>query len=396
MISVMIVDDEKRTREGLIKHFSWEKYDAKVVAQAEDGKAALSFIEKFEPDLILCDVKMPKMDGITFANCLYERGYKSKIIFISGYDNISYIRSAFKLNAVDYILKPVNFSDLSDVLERITNQIKMEKCAEEQHEIEQNVTRTLIIKKLLAEAPGAVQNNRKELHYLKIGGCTKYMLVVLRLKNFFDKYVREDEVKALRFAVQNIMTELIKREYSGYVINAQDNDVLIGVLGFKENQELAGEQELRDWAELVENMLEIDADINFGEIIDGFSCFREQYFNLCLKFDNNEMHIVNGIKDYIDIHYSEKLTINDIAASVFIAPTYACGLFKKITGITINGYITDVRMKKAMELMKSRRLKLYEISEMVGYSDPNYFNKLIKKYYGKSFKEIDKNFDGGN
>ena len=270
MISVMIVDDEKRTREGLIKHFSWEKYDAKVVAQAEDGKAALSFIEKFEPDLILCDVKMPKMDGITFANCLYERGYKSKIIFISGYDNISYIRSAFKLNAVDYILKPVNFSDLSDVAERITNQIKTEKCAEEQHEIEQNVTRTLIIKKLLAEAPGAVQNNRKELHYLKIGGCTKYMLVVLRLKNFFDKYVREDEVKALRFAVQNIMTELIKREYSGYVINAQDNDVLIGVLGFKENQELAGEQELRDWAELVENMLEIDADINFGEIIDGF------------------------------------------------------------------------------------------------------------------------------
>lgn len=76
------------------------------------------------------------------------------------------------------------------------------------------------------------------------------------------------------------------------------------------------------------------------------------------------------------------LSIRQLAEEVYLTPTYLSALFKKTTGITIGQYLTDIRMERAKELLASPQLKLYQVAELVGYEDANYFTKLFKKKTG--------------
>ena len=104
MLRAMIVDDEDITKQGLIEYYDWEKMGIEVVAEADDGELARALGRQHQPQSILCDIKMPNMDGLTFAKRLHEEKNPAKIIFISGYDDIDYVKTALRVNAIDYIL----------------------------------------------------------------------------------------------------------------------------------------------------------------------------------------------------------------------------------------------------------------------------------------------------
>lgn len=106
--------------------------------------------------------------------------------------------------------------------------------------------------------------------------------------------------------------------------------------------------------------------------------------------DNNTLQnnsIVKKVIAYIDTHYMEALSIEGIAESVYLTPTYLCVLFKKNTGKTINNYLTEVRLEKARELLSRDNLHLQDICYRVGYLSPSYFSRLFRKYYGMSPSE---------
>lgn len=93
--------------------------------------------------------------------------------------------------------------------------------------------------------------------------------------------------------------------------------------------------------------------------------------------------IVKNVIEYIWENYGDKgLTIQVLAEVVYLTPTYLSNLFKEKTGMTIGGYLTEYRLKKAGELLGDPKLKLYQIADMVGYEDANYFAKLFKKKTG--------------
>ena len=86
---------------------------------------------------------------------------------------------------------------------------------------------------------------------------------------------------------------------------------------------------------------------------------------------------------YVEDHYNEKITIKDLAAVTHISPNYFCELFKKHTGRSFLDYLTDIRMKKADELLQNSDLKVYEVARRVGYDNERYFSRVYKEYYGK-------------
>jgi two-component system response regulator YesN len=93
--------------------------------------------------------------------------------------------------------------------------------------------------------------------------------------------------------------------------------------------------------------------------------------------------VVKRIISYIQKNYADKnLSVQSIADAVFLTPTYISCLFKKNTGTTIGQYIQDYRMAKAVELMKDPQYKIYQIADLVGYEDSNYFTRLFKKQTG--------------
>ena len=101
-----------------------------------------------------------------------------------------------------------------------------------------------------------------------------------------------------------------------------------------------------------------------------------------LKNDSATIGMIQQVQKTIRERYSENLTINELAAQVYLTPTYLCLLFRQVTGTTINRYLTNVRMEKAKELLMDLSNKLYDVSYAVGYMNPSYFSRQFKKYVG--------------
>lgn len=99
---------------------------------------------------------------------------------------------------------------------------------------------------------------------------------------------------------------------------------------------------------------------------------------------------IHHIKEYIASHYSEPITVSEIANAVYLSTTYTCTLFKKETGKTLNNYLTIYRMKKAAELLTNPQYKLYQVSRAVGYSDTAYFIRQFRNYSGQTPTEYRK------
>ena len=123
---VMLVDDEDEVRQAIERRVNWEEIGFKVVASAENGEEALELAEKFVPDVVMSDIHMPFIDGLTFCKMLKKQYPGTKIIIFSGYDEFEYAKEAIKLEAEEYILKPINAEELKEVFIRIKNRLDEE------------------------------------------------------------------------------------------------------------------------------------------------------------------------------------------------------------------------------------------------------------------------------
>ncbi|WP_438445454.1 response regulator transcription factor [Gorillibacterium sp. sgz5001074] len=122
MIRLMIVDDEKKTREGLEKHLPWRRLGIDEVRLAKSGTEALELARSHPPDILLCDVRMPRMDGIELATVIRHQLPSCKLIFLSGFADKEYLKSAIQLRALRYIEKPV---DMEEVCSAITEAVTL-------------------------------------------------------------------------------------------------------------------------------------------------------------------------------------------------------------------------------------------------------------------------------
>lgn len=126
MYSVLVVDDEIRQREAVIRNVDWQRAGFEVVGDAENGIEALDQLEKLEPDLVLTDIKMPLMTGLELARKAREIRPATKFVILSGYDDFEYAQEAFKYNVIRYLLKPVSASELTDEFEKIGAEMNRE------------------------------------------------------------------------------------------------------------------------------------------------------------------------------------------------------------------------------------------------------------------------------
>ncbi len=116
MIKVLIVEDEEIIRKGIVLTVNWEALDCTVAAEASNGLEALEAVHRLNPDLIITDIKMPQMDGIEMLQKLRQMGNNTHVIILSAYDTFSYVQSALRLGAVDYLLKPFHDGDLEHAI----------------------------------------------------------------------------------------------------------------------------------------------------------------------------------------------------------------------------------------------------------------------------------------
>lgn len=120
MYKLLIVDDEYQARSGLRDLVDWQTLDITVVGDAEDGDEALKLVHDLHPDILLTDVRMNRMDGLTLAKEAREALPGLAIVFISGYSDADYLRDALRVEAYDYLYKPVRIPELAELMRRLT------------------------------------------------------------------------------------------------------------------------------------------------------------------------------------------------------------------------------------------------------------------------------------
>lgn len=127
MYSILIVEDEPIIRRGIASLIDFESLGISTVHEVENGEQALQKIREEAPDILLTDINMPKMDGITLAQLVRTEYPQMRIIFLTWYDYVDYLLSAVKIGVEDYILKPVTKSEIEALLVKVVAKLNEEK-----------------------------------------------------------------------------------------------------------------------------------------------------------------------------------------------------------------------------------------------------------------------------
>jgi len=126
-LKILIVDDEEHVREGVQLSMKWADYQIEEVLMADNGLSALEIIRREAPDLVICDMSMPIMDGVTFLKTLREEGWDSRVIVLSGYQEYQYTRATLQANGIDYLLKPFKIVDLERAVAKAIRSVSESK-----------------------------------------------------------------------------------------------------------------------------------------------------------------------------------------------------------------------------------------------------------------------------
>ena len=130
MYRVLLVEDEEIELETLRDYIDWKKNGISRVFTARNGRRALECLEENMADIVITDIQMPGMSGIELAETIVRRGYPCKIVFLTGYDDFSYIHSAFQVNAVDYLLKPFTIEEVEACLKKVRSELEKSEIAD--------------------------------------------------------------------------------------------------------------------------------------------------------------------------------------------------------------------------------------------------------------------------
>ena len=134
MLKTFLAEDEIVVRENIKKMVPWEQYGFELVGEASDGEMALPLIKKLKPDLLITDIKMPFMDGLTLCKVVKKELPDIKIVILSGYDDFNYAKEAIGIGVEDYLLKPITKNAFLERLCEIRSRYEHEKSQREYYE----------------------------------------------------------------------------------------------------------------------------------------------------------------------------------------------------------------------------------------------------------------------
>ncbi|MDQ0919077.1 response regulator [Paenibacillus sp. V4I5] len=383
---VLIADDESIIREGILSSLNWQQLGLEVVAEAEDGEEALELARKHSVHILLVDLNMPIMNGMSLIKHMREELPDCKIIIITGHDEFTYAQAAIRMNVDDYILKPVNPAQLADVLTKITKQMassleKEEHLQMASKQIERNFS--LLRERFCLEwMDGGLSEVeiREQLAFLKIPDRAPSTLGVIQWSgNSRGKELLSERDRQLYlFAIENIVEELLS-PYT--LVKFRDHLGMLVVLLW--DPVPADAIEKMDAA--VQTYLKITIASQFLTGIEGVTGVSNMYQQARTSL-YKEAHLspfVRLAKDFIAQRYSNpEITLEMIANEMKVSPVYLGRIFKQELGIPFVNLLTHTRINHAIHYLSTTDMTIIEISEKVGYDSQHYFSTAFKKVVG--------------
>ncbi len=190
-MKLLIVDDEKLTRDGLMDSIDWALLGITELAQADDGLHGLETALTFRPDILLSDIRMPRMTGIEMAQRLQEENPSLSVIFMSGYSDKEYLKAAIKLKAVNYVEKPINLEEIKEAVTQACRQVLAHQEAENSKALSLSHSRALLASRLaMPPRPDMRPPVAEELPFpFPVSGSTPFFTLLIRF--YHNNYTQD-------------------------------------------------------------------------------------------------------------------------------------------------------------------------------------------------------------
>lgn len=513
MYKVLIAEDEILVRLGLANSINWEKLDMILVAQASNGVQAFELFQKERPDIVITDIRMPLMDGMTLIQKIREIDSRCKIVIITCVEEFSYARQAIACQVEDYILKlTMDMNEIEALLANIRKKLDVSGAVQQTSPLSSHImdTRTrqelydclrgygtsvsynsltssffsepfqvAFIRVLLKKKELREEAERSRIcadksifqllrQHLEHDGAIlventpgEYFLLFHRLNTFHrdfkavitltEKYYNSRPICGISPVWQNLTTvseaadaasSLLARYFFSpeqllFTADSPDDKERIKDSVFLHTQKI-----FLDFSGSCPGITDIwnEYDGRIRQLLSDFSgdCndIRKLFYYLAdwlqesLSLNNNEsadncvynyrryIFDATDIQDiyyiferllnkflvftvssgslsremqeiirYIEKHYAENLSLEDLSAQVNYSKGYLCSIFRRELNTSFGNYLSKVRISHAKKLLTTSFLRLYEIAEQTGFYDYSHFARTFKKYTGFSPQE---------
>lgn len=512
-MKLLIADDEELTREGLVSSINWESLGIDKIFQADDGLEALQIANIHKPDIILSDIRMPRLNGIQMAEQIEKLLPDTSLIFMSGYSDKEYLKAAIKLKAITYVEKPLNPEEIKEAVLEAIEQRRVNlrhRQSEALYSFENHSRLAFLLTRPYKENNEEILALTEEMSLrLKPGSCfTTYIIktdfsditisMLRELQEDLTDYLKHYHLRVFYIRLHSVyhvfhilgesmpsptaftaLEKYFKEKFSAFgnffigkgdavvgiskvyqsytsaVITLQSSFFFLpGTVLKSRGREAISEREkpapsLEEFMQKLSNALTEKNEDACQKLLTEMHVYcnesltllpnqaKDNYYKLfillndcrqkmklspshsnagseqsiladiedCFFYQELHQKLTNQvekyftdinthteedstiflIKEYINKHYArESLSIKEIGDHVFLSVSYVCTYFKAQTGLTLNQYLTEYRMERAMQLLGDARYQIADISSKVGYSNGNYFSKSFKKFTGLS------------
>lgn len=501
MLRVFMADDEEEVLKGMKMIVDWEGLGYEICGSAADGQSTYEEVLRLEPDLLIVDIHMPKMQGIEVVSNLRKAHFHGRIIILSGYSEFRYAQEAMKLGVDYYLTKPIDEDDLEKALIEIRTIIQKELLHASHLSYYQTQAKYKILKDLM-EAPidpesislATYRFSLTDLHL----SADEYQIVIVSSDEGYQTFLELlkipdgfSSVEKLLFHEMEVLLlkggqiirklqEVIRSDQS-----SESKDIMVGravnsmnaiyfsyhdALALKErsfflkckgkiltSELLPKEDELnlhlqpedaerygKEWYELIQTGQRKKAEDYIDSLTESFRNavnsvdsikshlagmylyvkheVEKDYPNSNAKipdhatiiqqihrckyleevkdyFMNQQQGIMESLGDsdcesrideiiyYMEHNYHKDLKLKNIAEAFGYNSSYLGKAFTKKTKISFNDYLHEIRVEQAKRLLEKGQLKVYEVSESVGYRNLDYFYTKFRKYVGMSPSE---------
>lgn len=419
---VLLVDDEIFTIRMLQSVVHWQEMGLELAGYAQNGEEAYNKVLREKPDIIISDIRMPGMDGLEFLRKAYAFNPEVKTILMSAYADFSYVKEGLKLGCSDYILKPIDETELEQALRKVIHTIQGEK------EHEQVIARSVkqIDSMNLYRYMRKGHGKNKVLKLWRESAIQNYCVFQIRMNNTtMDEYSSSANIELGHEGYYMNMLERIAASYSekAYVFDYEENcwTIILSGAGDMPRENIAKKMAARMKEETgiqvtvcfgaaghtLEELPELYAEVRdlskysfyVGEedvLGYGYNCSRkdlEEVRDIGARKEREraaENRNISDRREYsrpvkesigiIEQNYNQNLSLEDICSRVLVSKNYFCYLFKRETGMSVWNYLTVIRLQHAKRLLEETNLRSYEVAFQVGYDNPSYFSKIFKKY----------------
>ncbi|NOV02626.1 response regulator [Paenibacillus planticolens] len=376
-MDILIVDDETVIREGIQRTLQ-TRFPEHGVHLAANAEQAIALLRSQRIQIVLTDILMPGMTGLELMNLSRSRHPHVKWVVISAYSEFSYAQEAVRLGAKDYLLKPIGKEVLSEMIRKLGDEIAHETELIEEAEL-LKANRKYLQEAVFHRFAQGLDTGRIDMDPF-MEQHPYFHLIMVKMES--DKAVYLEN-----FIIENVLLELTERYGKGFV-TVHDGKSLLGLVTLPDAALLpALVDELR--SHLVK-YLKVPFQIMSSEKIDRIEAVpaEVQRMRQASTTQVYEHHAsgsdrsVDVALQYIRTHYHDDLSLEKVAAIVYLNPVYFSQLFKQKTGQGFKEYVTHLRLEQAKQLLMNPKLKLADVADRIGYQDMRHFSQVFRKKYG--------------